>query len=278
MKIRIINDLGNFMPYFQTGWYLEPNVEGDHIIHYFRQSQIVDAYRKEGRIVDTMYSYVNPNDFYPENKIISGICGIGFRKHWDKWFSMVGSLKPLVEVMKKETDHFIQLGYQYFYTPIKDLAYRALLRNIEALNPLTANGGYITRRMLEGMACKTLLIFRLDFVLRDGIRDSSIHRNMLEEMGYFAGKHYIEVKDVEDMEKVWNKLTEKDKEEIRENAYKLTLERHTPINRAKQILKDYESGRWKNANYYPETEADKERRENAKQERLKEAKEIEDLI
>lgn len=278
MRIRIINDLDIPLFYFHTGWYLAPNVEGNHIIYYFRQSQIIDAYHKEGRITETMYSYVNPKDFYPQAKSIKGVCGIGFRKTWEKWFSMVGSLRPLVGIMKKETDHFIQLGYRYFPTPVDDLKYRALLREMEALNPLTANGGYITRRMLEGMACKTLIILRLDFVLKDGERDSSIHRNMLEEMGYYSGIHYIEVKDVNDIERVWNELSEEKKNEIRENAYKLTLERHTPLNRAKQIIDDYESGKWKKAIYYEETVEDAEQREKEKQARIKEVQEIEDLV
>ena len=278
MRIRIINDLGIPMHYFHTGWYMAPNVEGDHIVHYFRQSQIVDAYRKEGRIVDTMYSAVDPNHFYPEPKILDGVCGIGFRKGWEKWFSVVGSLKPLVRLMKKETDYFISLGHKYFPTPVDDLQYREILRKIEALNPLTANGGYITRRMLEGMACKTLIIMRLDFALRDGKKDSSVHRTMLREMGYYAGEHYIEIENAKDIKEVWRNTTEEQKDRIRENAYKLTLERHAPINRAKRIIEDFESGKWKEAKYYPETKKDAERRENAKQARIKETKEIEEVV
>lgn len=278
MRVRIINDLGIPMAYFQTGWYSPPNVEGDHIIHYFRQSQIVDAYRKEGRIVETMYSCVDPEDFYPETKSLKGVFGIGFRKTWTKWFSMVKSLKPLVALMKKETDHFIKLGFQYFPTPVDDLEYRDIMRKIEALNPLTANGGYITRRVLEGMACKTLIIMRLDFVLKDDKRDSSIHRNMLREMGYYAGVHYIEIDNAKDIKGIWKDIRENEKEKVRENAYKLTLERHTPINRAKQIIDDFESGRWKKAIYNPDNEGDAERRETAKQARIKETLEIEDLV
>jgi len=277
-RIRIINDLGIPMPYFHTGWYMEPNVEGDHIIHYFRQSQIVDAYRKEGRVVETMYSAVNPSYFYPETKTVKGVCGIGFRRGWDKWFRMVKSLKPLVGLMKKETDYFISLGYNYFPTPVDDLQYRAIQRKIECLNPLTANGGYITRRMLEGMACMTLIIMRLDFVLKEGKRDSSIHRNMLREMGYYAGEHYIEIDNAKDIEEVWKNISEEEKERIRMNAYKLTLAKHTPIQRAKRVIRDFEIGLWKKAKYYPETEEDAERRENAKQDRIKETKEIEDLV
>ena len=277
MRIKIINDLEIPLFYFHTGWYLAPNVEKAHI-YYFRQSQIKDAYRKKGRIVETMYSYVNPKDFYPESKFITGVCGIGFRNPWKKWFDVVGSLKPFVRLMQKETDHFIQLGYNYFHTPVDDMKYRTILRQMEALNPLTANGGYITRRMLEGMACKTLLIFRLDFVLRNGKRDDSVHRYMLEEMGYFAGVHYIEIQDGRDIERAWNEMTEEMKEEMREKAYKLTLERHTPVNRAEQILKDYESGRWKRVIHSKETKEDAEQREKEKQARIKETQEIEGLI
>ena len=278
MKIRIINDLGIPMPYFHTGWYKEPNVEGDHVIHYFRQSQIVDAYRKEGRIVETMYSAVNPTYFYPEEKTISGVNGIGFRRGWEKWFKMVGSLKPLVGLMKKETDFFISLGYGYFPTPVDDLQYREIMKRLECLTPLTANGGYITRRMIEGMACKTLIIMRLDFALKDGKRDSSIHRTMLREMGYYAGEHYIEIDKVKDIKEVWKNISEEEKERIRMNAYKLTLARHTPIQRAKRVIEDFESGLWKKAKYYPDNEEDAERRERAKQSRIKETREIEDLV
>ena len=97
------------------------------------------------------------------------------------------------------------------------------------------------------MACKTLFIYRLDFTIKeDGSRDDSIHRKMLESMGYYSGEHYIEIKDNHDIERALNEMTEEMKEEMKEKAYNITIERHTHKNRANQIIEDFESGEWKN--------------------------------
>jgi hypothetical protein len=243
----IFNNLELPILYFHTGWYLPLGVRGKNIINYYRQDQLKEAYNIGKRINKTMYHAVDPKIFYPEKKKIFGVCGIGFRKSWEKWKKIVGSLAPFVEVMEWETKQFIDMGFQYFHSPVNDLQYRELIRQMECLNPLIAYAEYITRRMLEGMACKTLLIYRLDFVVReDGSRDTSIHRKMLEGMGYYAGEHYIEIVDNNDIKRVWNAMTEEMKEEMREKAYKVTLERHTHINRAKQVIKDFESGEWRN--------------------------------
>lgn len=247
VRTTLINDLELPIFYFHTGWYLPLGVIGKNIINYFRQDQLLDAYNFGKRINKVMYHAVNPEIFYPQEKTIKGVCGIGFRRPWEKWKEIVGSLKPFVEVMEWETKQFINLGFKYFHTPVNDLQYRELLRKMEALNPLIAYAEYITRRMLEGMACKTLLVYRLDFVVKeDGTRDTSVHRNMLEGMGYFAGVHYIEIKDNKDIKRVWDETKEETKEEMREKAYKVTLERHTHVNRAKQVINDFESGEWKN--------------------------------
>lgn len=243
----ITNNLELPIFYFHTGWYLRLGVKGKNIINYFRQDQLVEAYNIRNRINKTMYHAVDPEVYYPEPKSIKGVSGIGFRKSWKKWKNIVGSLKPFVEVMELDTNNFIKLGYQYYHTPITDLQYRNLLRKMEALNPLIAYAEYITRRMLEGMACKTLLVYRLDFIVKeDGSRDTSLHRNMLEGMGYYAGEHYIEIKNNKDIERAWGAMTEIMKTEMREKAYGVTLNKHTHINRAKQILADFESGEWRN--------------------------------
>ena len=102
--------------------------------------------------------------------------------------------------------------------------------------------------------CGTTIVFDLnnevshrgDFVVKeDGSRDDSIHRNMLKSMGIEAGKHFVEIKHINEIDTVMSKLTEEKKKEIIENAYKLVLERHTHMNRAQQILTDFESGRWR---------------------------------
>lgn len=243
----IINDLELPIFYFHTGWYLPLGFRGKNIVNYFRQDQLVEAYNIGKRINKVMYHAVNPEIFYPEEKVIQGVCGIGFRKPWEKWKKIVGDLKPFVEVMESETKQFIDLGFQYFYTPIDDIKYRELLRVMEALNPLIAYAEYITRRMLEAMACKTLIVYRLDFVVnKDGSRDTSVHRKMLQGMGYYAGEHYIEIKDNKDIERAWNEMTEEMKETMREKAYKVTLENHTHVNRAEQVIADFESGEWRN--------------------------------
>ena len=243
----ITNNLELPIFYFHTGWYLPLGVKGKNVINYFRQDKLVEAYNIRNRNNKVMYHAVDPEVFYPQKKTIKGVCGIGFRKPWAKWKHIVGSLKPFVEVMELDTNNFINLGYQYFHTPVTDLQYRDLLRKMEALNPLIAYAEYITRRMLEGMACKTLLVYRLDFIMKeDGTRDTSIHRNMLEGMGYYAGVHYIEIKDNADIKRAWNSMNKRAKDVMKEKAYEVTLERHTHFNRAKQVLNDYESGEWRN--------------------------------
>ena len=248
MHCQLVNDIDIPIFYFHTGWHLPLGISGKHIINYFRQSQLTLAYDLGKRVNKTMFHGVNPTYFYPEEKTIKGVNGIGFRRWWDNWRNIVKDFTPIIDMMEWETNQFIELGYNWFSTPIDDNKYRALLRKMEAINPLIGYTEFVSRRMIEAMACKTLYVYRLDFIVNeDGTRDDSIHRKMLENMGYYSGIHYIEIKNNYDIEHAWNEMTEEMKEEMREKAYEVTIKNHTHVNRAQQVIKDFENEEWKNA-------------------------------
>ena len=86
---------------------------------------------------------------------------------------------------------------------------------------------------------------KVRYLCKNLSQDELIHRKMLEDMGFYANEHYIEIKDNHDIERAWGEMTENMKEEMIERAYKMTITRHTHLNRAMQLIKDYESGEWK---------------------------------
>lgn len=249
IRTRLFNDIQVPIFYFHTGWYSEVGVLGKHIINYFRQDQLLNAYDYGERVNKVMYHAVNPETFYPiEIERIKGVHGIGYRRSWKEWDKIVGDMKPMVDLMYKETEEFKELGFHYYDTPVNDMQYRNIIKQIEAFNPIIGYGEYVSRRMLEAMACKTLIVYRLDFTINeDGSRDYSVHKDMLEGMGYYADEHYIEVKSMKDIKQKWESITEKEKDVMREKAYEVTINNHTHIHRAKQVLEDFESGVWRDA-------------------------------
>ena len=180
------------------------------------------------RYHELMYIAVNP-DLYilSRKKKYSGVNLIGFRELPNEVDDIFETAPQIL--LKQEYDMFKTLGLNVFDSPIMDDQYRELLPQCEAVWCPISVRQYTSRRILEAMACKTLVVLKLE---------SKKHEETLKKMGFINGKHYIGVKKLEDIKKVYEKT--KNKQEIIENAYNMVMANHTYNNRIDQIIETYE--------------------------------------
>ena len=184
---------------------------------------------------EILYPAVDPDLYKPIEKDLKGIIGIGFRRSFDSWVKAGGiSMGPTNDIIKREVEQFKTFEY-YYDTPITDDEYKDLLSRAEAIWVPVPPYQYITRRMLEAMACKTLSVFKIE---------SDQHRKVLEQMGYIFSEDYVGFYDIYEIEDFSNDLTfnriNLPLSEIIASAYEKTMKNHTYTQRAEQILKIYE--------------------------------------
>ena len=176
---------------------------------------------------ELMYIAVNPNLYPLEKKKYEGINLIGFRElpnEIDDMFEVAPQ-----ELLQQEYDKFCTLGLNVFESPIMDNEYREILPQCEAVWCPLSRRQYTSRRIIEAMVSKTLVVLKLE---------NKRHEEILEKIDFYNGKHYIGVKKLEDIKEVYEKT--KNKQKIIENAYEVVLNNHTYENRIDQIIKTYE--------------------------------------
>ncbi len=190
----------------------------------------------------TKYKYVMPSttelDTYkPEEKIYEGISWFGGRNSVEMAIEHIDLMgiaqrelyrrdEKILRELSLEGNNEVKINM--FETPIPTLKYRELLPKCEAHHFQIPRGQFITRMMFESMACKTLCIFKVH---------SEQHREILKDLGFVSGEHYIEIESVSKIKEAY--LNTPNREEIIENAYNIILERHTYAPRAKFILEVY---------------------------------------
>ncbi len=178
------------------------------------------------RELRVMHIAVNPGMYKPEEKTIEGIVGIGSREALN---DVIGYMKELtniatLQLQLQEQIKFKEMGFQWFDDPITDVKYRDILPKCKILWVQLANRQYTTRRMLDAMACKTLCIMKIE---------NDEHEQVLYNMGYKQGVHYIKITTMEDMLKTksWLDGNEKIVDAMIEKAYEATITRNTYSNR-----------------------------------------------
>ena len=186
--------------------------------------------------LDIMSSAINPETFKPKEKTINQLVGIGDRSTLVKDVS-TNELMSIasIELIHRDNETFKKLGFVYFEEPILDLQYRELLPKCESIWFSFPRGQYFSRRMLEAMACKTLFVFQLQ---------GSDHEQVLKENGFENMKHYVGFERFSDLKYIYNSLSDSQKKNIIENAYKVVMERHTYDAKAKFILQIFKDKRW----------------------------------
>ena len=133
---------------------------------------------------------------------------------------------PIAHLLFNEWEEFKKLGFRCFDTPISNIEYREILPQCEALFVNIATQQYLSHKIYETMACKTLCIIKLE---------NETHKQILENAGFIAGKHYIAIKALNEIKEVYDQT--QNKQEIVENAYKKILKDNTYIENAKYITK-----------------------------------------
>lgn len=180
---------------------------------------------------DVMYIAVNPKLFNTNaKKIYKGVNFIGFREppSFSDEINDIFELAP-VKLLEMEYNEFKSLGLNVFETPIMDDQYRDLVPQCEAVYCPISMGQYTSRRIIEAMACKTLVVLKLE---------NKRHEETLKKMGFINGEHYIGVSKLSEIKEKFEGT--KNKKKIIENAYNVVMNRHTYQNRIEQIIKKYE--------------------------------------
>jgi hypothetical protein len=175
---------------------------------------------------------VNPELYKPQEKTIKGLVGIGGRESLEE---VIGYMKELtnistLELQRQEQIEFIDMGFNWFKSPITDGAYRVLLPKCEMIWIALANRQYVSRRMLDAMACKTLCLIKIE---------NTEHERILYDMGFKANIHYVLFNKINDLRNL--DIHPADIQRITENAYNVVFENHTYEKRFEQIKELYMS-------------------------------------
>lgn len=200
----------------------------EDVIRYFRDI-FAPHWCKRIPNLHIMSVAVNLEIFKPEKKTIKGISGLAGREIINE-IQTWGELTAIgiLETTLQDNNSFIETGLNYIGTDtngLMDEQYREYLPKLEALWIQIPRGQYISKRIIEAMACRTLCFIKLE---------NEVHRQVLESMGLFEGVHYINFTD-------WDQLKEENKKlgdykHIVENAYKLVVNNHTYKNRVDFII------------------------------------------
>ena len=186
---------------------------------------------KEKRVIGIA---VNPKQFKQQPKIIKGVTCLGGRETMYNCLKMkedkateylTQSLQEIVE--------FIMLGFPFIEdnnNGLSDERYRELLPQCESLWICFPLGQYISRRLLEAMYNKVVVILKLE---------NHEHEQILSDMGFKANEHYVAIKDIKDMielNKNWNYNNYK---EMTEKAYNVVINRHLFSHKVDFIVSEY---------------------------------------
>jgi len=171
---------------------------------------------------------VDPEMFKPEPKKYTGVIGIGIREAFEDIIKM-NELAAIADVilLHEEEKEFKLLGYTYFDPPITDDDYRKIMPKCETCWIPLSTRQYISHRMLECMASKTLCLIKLQ---------NKEHEEALKRMGLKNMVHYIGVDKLEEFRQAYYEITDNEKKEIIENAYRYVLRNLTDDKCAEFIL------------------------------------------
>ncbi len=230
------NDVNMTVFYHQREFKRPPTVYHPDVIFFWREGFIkywknifAPGYMNKVKHHEVLPLSINKDFFKPEKKKYLGIIGIGFREELN-WVLQASDLATSsdTELIRDEEIKFKALGFKYFDTPIDDDLYHSLLPTCDILWIPIAKKQYLSHRMFEAMACKTICLIR--------IQDAE-HEQVLADLGFLRGKHYIGCDSIEKFKEL--DLKKIDLELIRENAYNLVQEKYTDDHVADHLVNLY---------------------------------------
>ena len=178
---------------------------------------------------------INPKRFnINQPKTIRGVSCLGGRE------TMLGCLQTkesrateYLTYSYQEIKEFIKLGFPFIEdnnNGLTDERYRELLPTCESLWFCAPLGQYVSRRILEAMYCKVVVIMRLE---------SEEHRKALQEMGFNANEHYVEIKELKDMVELNKTWKYENYKEMTEKAYNVVISRHLFSHKVDFLVNEY---------------------------------------
>ncbi|MDH3324017.1 MAG: class I SAM-dependent methyltransferase [Candidatus Peregrinibacteria bacterium] len=232
------NDVSIPVFYYHKYLHRHPSVFYPDVIFYpdpaflhFFVNQEHQWYNYHVKIKQILYPSIDLDLYEPREKIIKGTIGIGFRRSFESWVKAGGLAEGATsDVIENDVKQFMKTGLCYYYTPVSDEEYRDLLSQSESVWVPVPPYQYITRRMLEAMACKTTCILKLQ---------DKRHEEILKGMGFLSGIHYICPVNIESINTLYKStFSDKDRRKIINNAFK-EIQNHSSLKRAEQILTAY---------------------------------------
>lgn len=167
--------------------------------------------------------------YFPQKKIIKGIRGLAGREK-------LRYLRNLPEILSqgilKETWDATNEVLQYIpiikhEQGLTDEEFRKYLPQMEALWCHIPLRQYVSRRILQAMACKTVVIMKIE---------NEEHERVLESMGFKRGVHYIGMDEYSELKLLTKCFRYKDYKTMVEVAYDVIKSKHTYLHRAKKLL------------------------------------------
>jgi len=229
----IINDTKYFVFYHHRGLTFPFVVYNANVIFLTNRHYI--SRKGVSSLIQDLYPSVDLQTFHPKEKTIKEIAGIGYRRSVGSWKNVTKAstvYESIIDLMEAEINVFKKSGYKFFDTPISDERFRELLPKMSVYWYPVSYNWFMTRRMLEAMACKTLCVFRLD---------NEQHEQHLKELGFENGIHYVGLKSIEEIPQIKNIIKKLDTDKIIEKAYKVVTTRHTHAIRVKEIVNLYKT-------------------------------------
>jgi len=200
------------------------------VLNYFKNIFAPYWFHKVGKSIILPIA-VN-STFQPNKKTIQGIVGLAWRERIKDVISIkeITAQGILYESIKayQEVSQYIEILNDN--GTLTNDRFRELLSKSEAFWCHVPLGQYTTRRMLEAMACKTLVVLKLQ---------NEEHERVLLEMGFEKGVHYVGLKKYSELKELKKDFDIKKYEPIIENAFEVVKTRHTYNNRADYIIELY---------------------------------------
>jgi hypothetical protein len=139
-----------------------------------------------------------------------------------------GILKDTVESTKEALKYIEVISDEN--GGLTNARYNKLLPQCEAVWCHIPLGQYTSRRIIEAMLCKTVVVMKLQ---------NQEHEDILEKMGLFRGVHYVGMDDLSELNQLNASFKYKDWSEMIEKAYDVVSKLHMYSNRADYIIDLY---------------------------------------
>jgi hypothetical protein len=181
---------------------------------------------------------VDMSRYPPQEKTIKGISNIAGREVLDFLRKSVElTARALIHETLREHATVKALDIPFIGDEegkMSDEGYRATLPKCEAIWCIQPSGQYISRRMLEAMACKTVVVLK---------PENEEHEDVLKDMGLYRGTHYIGIDDLSELEDLHKNFKYEDHLDMVELAYLVIKNNHTFKHRAEFLVEMYKD--WK---------------------------------